>query len=217
MAAGTSAFIEVDAEADASQIAGHRYFDKTAQMHIIKVNQGNCYVTAREDEVLATVLGSCVAACIRDPLIGVGGMNHFMLPATENMGQSSWNSLVSPELRYGNFAMEQLINEILKKGGDRRRLEIKVFGGGNVLNTSSKVGHKNADFVERYLIDEGFDIIASDLRGDCPRRVKYYPVSGRVQMQRLSGTVAGTVARTEEARKPRIRPAEQEGSIELFD
>ncbi|WP_218044626.1 hypothetical protein [Aestuariispira insulae] len=213
----SSAFIEVDAEMETGQVTGHRYFDKASSLHIIKVNQGNCYVSGREDEVLATVLGSCVAACIRDPLIGVGGMNHFMLPATDNVDLSSWSSLVSPELRYGNFAMEQLINQILKKGGDRRRLEIKVFGGGNVLNTTSKVGHKNADFVERYLHDEGFDVVSSDLRGDCARRIKYYPVSGRVQLQRLGQEAAGSIARTEQVRTPRIRPAAEEGSIELFD
>lgn len=198
-------------------VRGHRFYDKNRGEHVIKVNQGNCYVTDREDEVLATVLGSCVAACIRDPLIGVGGMNHFMLPATQATDLASWNAIVSPELRYGNFAMEQLINAILKKGGDRRRLEIKVFGGGNVLNTTKKVGHNNADFVEKYLADEELEITAKDLRGDFPRRIRYYPLTGKVQLQRMSGTVAKQIVKTEERARPRIRPAEEEGSIELFD
>ena len=198
-------------------VRGHRFYDKARREHVVKVNQGNCYVSDRADEVLATVLGSCVAACIRDPLIGVGGMNHFMLPATGAANLSSWKSMISPELRYGNFAMEQLINSILKKGGDRRRLEIKVFGGGNVLNNTTKVGHRNADFVEKYLADEDLRIEASDLRGDYPRRLRYYPESGKVQLQRMTGATANQVIKKEQHAQPRIRASAEEGTIELFD
>ena len=111
-----------------------------------------------------TVLGSCVSACIRDPVIGVGGMNHFMLAKGTSGG---WGD--DPKsTRFGNFAMEKLINELIKAGCSRERMEIKVFGGGNVIDASTAVGSDNSEFVLRYLEAEGLRCAAEDLGGSYP-------------------------------------------------
>jgi chemotaxis protein CheD len=133
--------------------------------------------------VLTTVLGSCVSACIRDNKAGVGGMNHFMLPEDADPGSKS----VAAAMRYGAFAMEILINELLKAGARRERLEAKVFGGGAVLAnmTMLNIGERNADFVLRYLQLEQVHIAAQDLRGNLPRRINYFPLTGRVTLRKL--------------------------------
>jgi len=132
--------------ADATSGA-RRYRDPRFDAIAVKVFPGDHYVTAIADEMLVTILGSCVTACIRDPLAAVGGMNHFMLPEATGAG---WDT-ASASMRYGNVAMERLINDILARGGARQRLEIKVFGGGNVMNGTTNIGHRNAEFVEQYL------------------------------------------------------------------
>jgi chemotaxis protein CheD len=146
-----------------------------------RIMPGEYYVT-RHNELIATTLGSCVSACIRDPQAGVGGMNHFMLPADERQNLSAYDM----SARYGNFAMEHMINDILKNGGRRERLEVKVFGGGNVLPSMTAIGTNNIHFVRDYLATEGFDIVAEDLGGTSPRKVIYFPATGKVMMQRVS-------------------------------
>lgn len=130
------------------------------------------YLVIDNDTALVTVLGSCVAACIRDPLLKLGGMNHFLLP-DGNVGDGA-------PARYGSYAMELLINDLLKRGAARNRLEAKVFGGANVLKgfTSNPVGTRNAEFVRRYLDAERIPVIAEDLRGIHPRKVWYFPIPG---------------------------------------
>src|SRR5262249_2692070 len=112
---------------------------------IIKIFSGDWYVSHNPHEMLATILGSCVSACIRDPLLGIGGMNHCLLPGDETAVTEN-----GAAARYGVFAMEQLINGILHLGGARERLEIKVFGGGNVINNSARIGSKNAAFIRQF-------------------------------------------------------------------
>lgn len=153
------------------------------QKYGARIMPGEYYVTAA-DELIATTLGSCVSACIRDPDVGVGGMNHFMLPFRGDAGAADPGA----SFRYGNFAMEHMINDILKNGGRRERLEVKVFGGGNVLPSMTAVGTKNADFVREYLATEGFKIVSQDLGGPYPRKVVYFPQTGKVLMQRVSMT-----------------------------
>lgn len=189
-----------------------RYRDSRFSEIAVKVFPGEHHVTSSSDEMLVTVLGSCVAACIRDPLAAVGGMNHFMLPES---GGSGWDS-ISSSMRYGNVAMERLINDILKRGGARQRLEIKVFGGGNVMSTSINIGHRNADFVEEYLAAENLRIAAADLRGIYPRRVHYFPATGKVMMLELGRTDAQTALESEEIYKSRIQSEPVAGSAELF-
>ncbi len=152
------------------------------QKYGARIMPGEYYVT-RNDELIATTLGSCVSACIRDPNTKIGGMNHFMLPF-KDQGDITFDASASS--RYGNFAMEHMINDILKNGGRRENLEVKVFGGGNVLPSMTAVGTKNVNFVRDYLVTEGFEISAEDLGGPYPRKVVYFPESGRVLMQRVA-------------------------------
>ncbi len=156
------------------------YFDRTHGIEVAKLLPGQYYVATR-DMLLVTVLGSCVAACIRDVRLGIGGMNHFMLPATESVEPASQNA------RYGTFAMEVLINHILKLGGRREHLEAKVFGGGNVLPglTQVNVGHRNAAFVVSFLKTEGIRIAGDDLADERSRKVFYSPVTGRALVKYL--------------------------------
>ena len=138
----------------------NRYWDKYHAKYVAKIFPGECYVTTN-DELVATVLGSCVSACIRDKVFGIGGMNHFMLPESRsNNRQGSW---LSEANRYGNFAMEHLINEILKNGGSRKNLEVKLFGGGRVIGNMSDVGKRNIEFVIDYLDTESLDVASQDL------------------------------------------------------
>lgn len=181
-------------------------------MKTIKIGPGEHYVTRHSDELIVTVLGSCIAACIRDPLAKVGGMNHFMLPASES---GAWGR-ISATMRYGNFAMERLINDILCRGGQRSRLEVKVFGGAAMLATSATIGRQNADFVEQYLKEENMPISARHLRGLHARRVEYNAVTGKVMMLELISDQA-TVASAESRFRGTIASEPDSGSIELFD
>lgn len=169
--------------ADSARAGARRFYDAASAAWMVKILPGEFYVTTKSDEVLVTVLGSCVAACIRDPRTGIGGMNHFMLPKGK---AGSWGDELQ-STRYGNFAMEKLINELLKQGCTRSDMEIKVFGGGNVIETNSAIGSKNADFVLQYLQSEGLDCVAQDLGGQFPRRIQYSPATGRVVRKLLGG------------------------------
>lgn len=199
-------------ESDPASPALRRYRDPSFDAVAVKVFPSEHYVTADSDEMLITVLGSCVSACIRDPYAKVGGMNHFMLPENQAVG---WETAAS-DMRYGNVAMERLINDILAKGGERRRLEVKVFGGGNVLGGTSNIGHRNADFVESYLSAESLPIAASHLRGDLPRRIHYFPVTGRVMLLELRRSEEKAVLRHEALYKSKLRLEPVSGSAELF-
>jgi chemotaxis protein CheD len=176
-----------------SMNGGRRFYDAATSSWLVKVYPGEFRVTSSPEETLVTVLGSCVAACIRDPKTGFGGMNHFMLAEDQD---GKWGS-EEMSTRYGNYAMEKLINELMKAGCPRERMEIKVFGGGNVIESRQAVGTKNAEFVLRYLADEGLKCTAQDLGGDFPRRIQYSPVSGKVVRKLLGRTDANPIARDE--------------------
>jgi chemotaxis protein CheD len=196
----------------AEAAAGRRFFDTTHSAWMVKVFPGDFYVTRKSDEILVTVLGSCVSACIRDPVIGVGGMNHFMLAKGRTGG---WGDDLQ-SARFGNFAMEKLINELIKAGCSRERMEIKVFGGGNVIDVSSAVGSDNAQFVLRYLEAEGLRCNAEDLGGSHPRRIHYYPATGRV-VRRLLGTgETYAISREEREYADRLQSRQPAGEIHLF-
>ena len=193
--------------------AGHRFYDASNATWIVKVLPGEYHVTANPGEMLVTILGSCVSACIRDPIAGVGGMNHFMLPQGSG---GTWGDQQN-STRFGNFAMEKLINELLKAGASRSSLEIKVFGGGNVIDSSSAVGTKNAQFVLRYLRDEGLSCVAQDLEGRFPRRIQYNPLTGRVVRKLLGTGETSSVAREETEYASRLTTHKTSGDIELFE
>ncbi len=197
-------------KADAS--AGRRFFDNAAAAWMVKVFPGEFYVTKKPDEVVLTVLGSCVAACIRDPLAGIGGMNHFMLPSHKS---GDWGGDLK-STRFGNFAMEKLVNELIKAGCTRERMEIKVFGGANVTESSNAVGSDNSAFVLRYLEAEGLRCAAQDLGGTLPRRINYYPATGRVVRRLLGMNERGVVDREEHDYGKRLLKQQPAGEIELF-
>jgi chemotaxis protein CheD len=193
-------------------VSGRRIYDAQSQAWMVKVFPGEFYMTNKPDEMLVTVLGSCVSACIRDPIAKIGGMNHFMLPHHKS---GSWGDDLR-SARFGNFAMEKLLNELLKAGADRKRVEIKVFGGGNVTDTTNAVGSDNAAFVLRYLEAEGFRCAAQDLGGSLPRRIHYYPATGRVVRKLLGVSDTHTVSREERDYGSRLLATKTTGEIQLF-
>ena len=189
------------------------YFDKHFEIDAVKILPGEYYVTTR-DMALVTVLGSCVAACIYDRNQTIGGMNHFMLPDKKRTG----SDVLSLSTRYGVYAMEIMINELLKMGAKRNSLEAKVFGGGNVLRgfTVNKIGHNNAAFVIEYLRKEGIRIAAHDLLDIYPRKVYYFPRSCRVLVKQLREVHNDTIIEREQKYGSRIEMADLQGDVELF-
>jgi chemotaxis protein CheD len=190
----------------------HRYWDRTFACHAAKILPGEYYVTT-DGEMITTVLGSCVSACIRDRLLGVGGMNHFMLPEA---GPSRSGDCVSKQARYGSYAMERLINEIIKHGGKRENLEAKLFGGGQVLANMTDVGSRNIDFVREYVRQEQITVTAEDLGSVHPRRVVFFPSSGRVMVKRLLRLENDTICEREKRYQEEISQPKQTGEVELF-
>lgn len=198
---------------EAGAAGSRRFYDASAGTWMVKVFPGEFYVCDKADETLVTVLGSCVAACIRDPRLGIGGMNHFMLPQGRT---GAWGR--DPEsTRFGNFAMEKLINELMKMGCAREALEIKVFGGGNVIESNLQVGTDNAQFALRYLEAERLQCVAQDLGGRFPRRIHYSPATGRVVRRLLGRDASGAVARDELEHAKRLSTRAPAGEIDLFD
>jgi chemotaxis protein CheD len=196
-------------------IATHHYFDREFGISAVKLLPGEYFVTS-ENIVLTTVLGSCVSACVRDSTAGVGGMNHFMLPE----GGDPASRDAAAAMRYGAYAMEMLFNELFKAGARRERLEAKVFGGGAVLvnMTVLNIGERNADFVLRYLQMEKVRIAAQDLRGKHPRRINYFPASGKVTMRKLQQRDDAVLVQRDENALATALSKQQVGSaVELFD
>ena len=196
-----------------NDLAPNRYFDRKFEMEAVKILPGEYYVTPR-DMLVVTVLGSCVSVCMRDKTNGIGGMNHFMLPGD---GYDVSN-VISGSARYGTFAMEVLTNQLLKLGAQRRQLEAKVFGGGAVVAAmlSSNVGARNVEFVLDYLRIEGIPVIASDLLDVYPRKVYFFPRSGRVLLKKIKSLHNTTILDREIEYGRRIRSRRVEGDIELF-
>jgi len=195
----------------------NRYWDKTHNKFAAKILPGEYFVTG-EDEVVVTVLGSCVSACIRDKIFGIGGMNHFMLPkSAKSMEEhaesgSSW----SEATRYGGYAMEMLINDILKHGGRRENLEVKIFGGGKIIKNMTNVGKRNVEFVEEYIANENLSLISEDTGDIYPRKVVYHPLSGKVKVKKLQSIHNNTLIEREETYQHQIEEVPTTGDIELF-
>jgi chemotaxis protein CheD len=193
----------------------NRYWDRTLEMHAAKILPGEFYVTT-QNEIIVTVLGSCVSACIRDPVFGVGGMNHFMLPL-QNGDNGTWERKgLGLATRYGNYAMEHLVNEILKNGGMRKNLEVKVFGGGKILAQMTDIGDKNIRFVLDYIRTEGLKLLSQDLGDIYPRKVQYYPKNGKVRIKKLRSLHNDTITAREREYMRSISSTQQECEIDLF-
>lgn len=164
----------------------------------ILVKQGQWEITTSATATLSCLLGSCVAACIRDPGLRIGGMNHFLLPGHDPRDGGN--------VRYGARSMEELINALLRKGADRNRLEVSLFGGANVLGGATGIGASNATFAMDFVRTEGFKLLTSDLGGTAGRRVSFHPASGEIK--------ASTMQSAPVAAPPPRAPVTED--IELF-
>ncbi|MDP3845338.1 MAG: chemoreceptor glutamine deamidase CheD [Pseudomonas sp.] len=196
-----------------SSLAPNAYFDRNFDCEAVKILPGEYFVTQR-DIVIVTVLGSCVSVCLRDRVSGIGGMNHFMLPGNGDGGISP----ISVSARYGVYAMELLINHLLKLGARRNCFEAKVFGGGSVLRgmTANNVGDRNAEFVREYLLTEKIQVVAEDLLDIYPRKVYYFPATGRVMVKKLKSLHNTTLFDREMEYSMRIKKSPVSGDIDLF-
>ena len=174
----------------------------------VHVVQGEQFVTEDPEAVLTTLLGSCVAACMRDPVAGVGGMNHFLLPGGRSQGADR------EAQRHGVHAMELLVNALLSRGARRDRLEAKLFGGARLVDGLTDVGRQNAEFAERFLADEGIRHTGGSLRGEHGRKIQYWPASGRAR-QSLMERESIQVFDVERRIRP-VRPVESAGDVDLF-
>ncbi len=195
----------------------NRYWDFKHQSIAAKILPGEYYVTT-QDEIIATVLGSCVSACVRDTRRGIGAMNHFLLPLHKGEEWTEQQSFDSLATRYGNYAMEHMINDVLKLGGRKQFLEFKIFGGSRVISNMGDVGSNNIRFVLNYLEVEGFPIAAQDVGGINPRKVMYYPQSGRVRVKKIRDLHNDTIIRREREYMHHLdEPEAVTGEIEMFD
>jgi chemotaxis protein CheD len=190
------------------------YYDHKFSRDAVKILPGEYYVT-RGNKMIVTVLGSCIAVCLRDYQTGYGGMNHFLLPSDGAVE----SGLLTESARYGTYAMEVLINQLMKAGAQRSRLEAKVFGGGNMLQglTLNNVGQRNADFVLDYLQREQIPLVAQDLLGIYPRKVYFFPDTGQVLVRKLRSLHNTTILDRESEYRMRVRDLHQSGDVDLFD
>lgn len=190
----------------------YRFWDTWHDRCSSKIMPGEYYVS-NKDEIISTVLGSCISVCIRDPGVGVGGMNHFMLPG----GADGGDAMVGASAKLGVFAMEYLINSILKQGGVKANFEVKLFGGANVLATGTDIGDNNVSFIRKYASMEGLKVVSEDLGGIHPRKLNYFPVTGKVMMKHLRPVQEQMIAEREKSYFADVKsePAAT-GDVELF-
>ena len=185
------------------------YRDRHFDMDAAKIGPGEYYITQR-DMLIVTVLGSCVSACLRDPVAKVGGMNHFMLPDRDGEGP------LSASARYGAYAMEVLINQLFALGARRERLEAKVFGAARVLPGMSDIGERNAAFAIEYLKRESIRVLAEDLGHDEPCKIYYFAQSGRVLLKRLKSLRNDTIVQRERDYAAKLDKISSGGAADLF-
>ncbi|WP_333827006.1 chemotaxis protein CheD [Pararhodobacter sp.] len=176
--------------------------------NIINVIQGEFRVSKRPEDVITTILGSCVSACIYDPVRRIGGMNHFLLPGTDPRERQN--------IKYGAYAMEQLINALLRGGAQRSSLEAKLFGGASVVRQLSDIGKNNAEFARAFLKDEGIHLAAHCLGGTQGRRIRFWPHTGRAQAMLMQATNDGPAVPSEIFKSQAIPLAPTAGEVDLF-
>jgi len=198
----------------------NRYWDKIHNVWAAKILPGELYVSTH-GEMISTVLGSCISVCIRDKNKGIGGMNHFMLPTDSKFSSESWgDNPATSASRYGNWAMEYLINAILKRGGEKKNFEVKVFGGGQMMAKMTDIGQKNILFVYQYLAEELLKIEASDVGDVFARKVLYFPDTGNVKVRRIKDVKNDTIIRRETEYEKHMsvdnQPKPDADNIELF-
>ncbi len=178
------------------------------------VQPGGFSITGRTDQVIGTLLGSCVAACICDFRTGIGGLNHFLLP-DDGLGAGTSDGQAT---RYGVQAMELLINGILKRGGRKSNMRAKLFGGANVrgFKASHGVGKRNQEFAVAFLNREGIEVTASDLGGESARRIFFRPSTSKVWVQTTGLGNMGQIRAAEDELRLRAISTTAGGEVELF-
>jgi len=193
----------------------NRYWDFRGKAVTAKILPGEYFIT-RQKEVITTVLGSCVSACIRDTRMGIGGMNHFLLPLHNGESWSTDSEIDSLATRYGNFAMEHMITDILKFGGRKKHLEVKIFGGSRIISNMTDIGQSNIEFVKNFLALESLEIDAIDVGGINPRKVMYYPDTGRVKVKKLKDLHNDTILKRETEYMSSMEDETIVGEIDIF-
>lgn len=176
--------------------------------NVINVIQGEFHVSGRPDDVITTILGSCVSACIYDPVRQIGGLNHFLLPGTDPRERQN--------IKYGAYAMEKLINALLRKGAQRGNLEAKLFGGASVVRSLSDIGKNNGEFAKEFLKDEGIRLVGGSLGGTQGRRIRFWPHTGRAQSMMMQATHDEPSFPAEIFRTKPVPIAPTAGEVDLF-
>jgi chemotaxis protein CheD len=192
----------------------NRYWDQRMNLWAAKVLPGELYVSLH-GEMISTVLGSCISACVRDVQKGIGGMNHFMLPEPNEHSSDNWGS-DNLTTRYGNWAMEALLNELFKRGAKKQHIEVKLFGGGQIIQNMTDIGARNISFARQYMAAEGFKVVAEDVGGQRPRKVLYFPDTGAVKVKRLNQVSNQTIFTRERNYAKHVNVDSTDGSVELF-
>ncbi|GAB4391318.1 MAG: chemoreceptor glutamine deamidase CheD [Gammaproteobacteria bacterium] len=196
----------------------HRYWDEVQKRHVVKIQPGEFYV-AQGHEIISTTVGSCIAACLYEPIAGVAGMNHFLLPIKSMCDiNASQGEIFSNAARYGNWAMEYLINEMLKRGSVRENIQAKIYGGCSSFQSERvSIGKKNIMFVLQYLQDEMITLAEKDVGGKYPRKVAYHTWDGTVKLIHLKHDFKqANIAEQEQQYLEEIKHTDTDGDIELF-
>jgi chemotaxis protein CheD len=196
-----------------------RSWNTVHESYMARIKPGEYYVT-KHDEGILTLLGSCISACIRDRVSGIGGMNHFMLPIVPGHEPVEWAAAgLGAATRYGNHAMEHLINEIMKNannGCKRENLEVKIFGGGNLIKNMTDIGNRNILFVRDYLKIERMQVAVEDVGDIYPRTVIYFPSTGLVRVKCLRTMHIKSIYSQENKYMENVADKPVAGDIELF-
>lgn len=159
----------------------HKSYDNKSKKRVVGISLGGIYMT-EEDEIITTVLGSCISVCARDVMTGIAGMNHFMIPGNKaDIRNSSGHAL----FQYGLYSMDYMLNKILHLGGSKKHIEIKIFGGGAMISADGDVGKNNIRFVKNYINLKGFKLVSEDVGGSHPRKINYIPRTGKVMVKRM--------------------------------
>lgn len=195
------------------------YWDPVNQTHAVKIQPGGFYYSTQK-QLLTTVLGSCIAVCIYDEFSQTGGMNHFMLPRIHHAKSGSeFEHTTEGTARYGTWAMEQLINTMMRHGVKKRNMQFKIFGGGKMFGQDIDIGQQNIDFIFEYMQSEQLNVVAHDVGSNHPRKVNFFTGTGNVQMKRLKNLHNTTIIERDMdyMKKLKTYNEEEEGDVELFD
>jgi len=194
-------------------LAQKRFFDATRKCWHVKILPGEFYISKAPDEVISTTLGSCISVTIFDPVARIGGMNHFMLPSSTS---GHWAG-ISASARYGNFAMEHMINEAIKAGAVKSRFVAQVVGGGAMIGNTEDIGRSNAKFAEEYLKVEGIPVKKTDVGLKVSRRVDFVPSTGEMTVRHLAALTNDTIKQREQAYTRTLNTQPIENDVELFN